>query len=1234
MNGEHEGPPSRRPDASESDVTAAAEAILFDCLGSGVNPIAKLCELTDQDGRSARQAARWVQLLDEVGFLLEPVPEEDEVPGLGPYRVLTRLGSGGMGTVYLAQHEDGSAEVALKVLHPEVAASATSAARLQREALVATRIDHPSICTVQGFGREGNLDFLVMPYVPGCSLREAIGVSRQAGRTPVTLPSSDHGTPSQTLWHYFERIAHALHVAHEAGLVHRDVKPANLMVMPSGDPVLLDFGLALADGETTLTRTGDRPGTPAYMSPEQVSGTRADRRSDVYSLGVVLFECTTGELPYRAIDRESLFRQILRGELPDARRRFPHVSREAWTVMQTAMAREPERRYATASDFAEDLRRLRLGLPVLARSAGPLLRGRRFVKRHPLAAALIAGSTSIALLFAAGLWQRDQMLESLRSVESALRASSGDHGPTLSLIEAVNGYRGHQNPETCAALYSASSRCRETVRIEHDALPCSVIDVDLHLDRVGDRLLTVHYDGAARLWTLDGELAAVLRHGTNQIVNSAVFGPDGRMATASMDGRAIVWDRSGDPLAELPHGAPARDPERDWIDPARANCVLWADWSPDGSTFATGCSDHRIRFWDVGVEPPQLVGDLAGHAGPPLAHAWSQDGALLATAEGDAFVYIGLTTARVLVHRTSKPHLRVATLAHPGAIHALAFAADGRTLVTGCNDGHIRIFDLPSDSGLHSDINLEPESTVDLGGCITAVSCSSRGDRILASSTNGVVAMLRLDGSLAARHVFDSEAWMRFFAGDRILGHAAGNLILHLDDELRIEQEFAGHGRRIVALAATPDGAHLVSSSQDLTTRVWRISDKSMPRLVDHSAPIFHLAVLGDGKLVSASDDGTVKLRDDTGRCLEEWPIRRRPWLGGTMDGAARRLAMTALDSKVEVLDLIDGDLHGPFVPPGPRGRGAGVAWLADDRLAVGGVGGTEIAIHDLLGGSVTHWFKQTPGMIKVLAACPARGALVGAGWNGRIAVWRRDGTLCGELETEEATWIEALSASADGSLLAAGGDGHVVSVWQWHGEDMPAAPSMRILRGHEATITSLAWSQNGRLLASGDAAGTVRLWRTTDFSLLTVLRGHDRGRLQNRVRAMAFSRDGSLLWTGGDDGSIRGWPTDPEEMFRIALDRAPVKLGTPSVRRYAELSIAGDPRATEVGKRIHRTALRQRDAPQLYRLAQRILDDASMGVRRDLSLGAKAIAAALTLVEEPPPDWQETARRIAAAGR
>ncbi len=309
---------------------------------------------------------------------------------LGDCRILGELGRGGMATVYRAEQKALKREVALKVLRPGLALDPKQAQRFRREALAAARLDHPNVVRVHDVGAQDGHLFLVMEKVDGGNLAHALSelppAARRDGKSfrhAIGLQDGEAvadggGTASFEIEvaRFFAVVARAVAAAHARGIVHRDLKPSNILLRRDGSPVVADFGLAKGEGDLGFTLTGEPLGTPYYMSPEQVeqAQARVDARTDVWSLGVTLYETLAGRRPFEGPTTIAVFDAIRRELPPSLRASNPKLSHAAEAVVAKAMERDPARRYASAEELAADLEALAAGRPVAASLMRTILR--------------------------------------------------------------------------------------------------------------------------------------------------------------------------------------------------------------------------------------------------------------------------------------------------------------------------------------------------------------------------------------------------------------------------------------------------------------------------------------------------------------------------------------------------------------------------------------------------------------------------------------------------------------------------------------------------------------------------------------------------------------------------------------------------------------------------------------------------------------------------------------------
>jgi hypothetical protein len=353
------------------------------------------------------------------------------VPGrIGRYELLRVIGEGGMGRAWLARDPQVGREVVVKALRGSEGPNDPGHERLRREARVLGRLDHKALAEVLDILDVDDGVYLVLPFYEGRTLGAHIGALRAQSerggvpRSPWVLydeeTPADRAKALRRLLTFFAEMADGLHTAHVAGIVHRDLKPHNVIVQPDGSPIVLDFGLALPIDDERLTLPGEVLGTPMYMSPEQIDGSRpVDARSDVYALGVLMYEALTLVHPFAgAPGREATFHRVLRGDAVPPRRHQPLIPRDLDAVVQKAMDRDPARRYTDAAAVARELRRVIELEPTEARPISGITRWMRKVVHRRRMFSMAAG---MVLVLVGALWWQDSLAESRRDEERARR---------------------------------------------------------------------------------------------------------------------------------------------------------------------------------------------------------------------------------------------------------------------------------------------------------------------------------------------------------------------------------------------------------------------------------------------------------------------------------------------------------------------------------------------------------------------------------------------------------------------------------------------------------------------------------------------------------------------------------------------------------------------------------------------------------------------------------------------
>lgn len=660
---------------------------------------------------------------------------------IGKYQILEELGRGGMGVVYKAYDPTLERQVAIKVLAPHLVWEKDFVARFLREARAAAKLNHPNIVTIYEVGQEGQLYYFVMAYVPGRSLAEIIA---QRGSLPLAEALA-----------IAEQVAAALDCAHEQGLIHRDIKPSNVLVDEKGRAVLTDFGIVRATQGPRLTGSGVTLGTPEYMSPEQARGEDATAACDIYSLGIVIYEMLSGDVPFRATTPVAVLLKQATESPPSLRSRNPEVPEAVERVLFQALDKVAARRPATCTALVTALREAARAARPVAPPLGEAMVGRQVAPTpspapspggplpgpvfppRPVPPAEVpatppAGPPAArpAAPSPSPMPPLPSLTEDLLAARPAVGRPAAQVRPTppgvpVEPISALNLGRLHEvgrcQVERLAdvewapdgrwlgivsekGLYLAERPAWNIVPVE-TALPlrCLAFSPDGQVVAAGgaDRLV--------RQWRLVGSTVSPMLTlvGSRSPICSLAISPNGQLLMAGTESGAIpVWRLADGTLLGALYGHSGR--------------VGSVAVSPFGQIVASAGEDRTVRLWRLA--DGRMLTTLAGHGGGVNRVAFAPGGLVLATAAEDGLVRLWRVADEALLR---------ALTGHTAGVSSLAFSPDGYLLASASHDGTVRLWEIATGALLRT---LEGFRTA-----LRGIAFSPRGDILATAAGDGTV---------------------------------------------------------------------------------------------------------------------------------------------------------------------------------------------------------------------------------------------------------------------------------------------------------------------------------------------------------------------------------------------------------------------------------------------------------------------------------------------------------------
>jgi WD40 repeat protein len=1008
-----------------------------------------------------------------------PAPAVPAVPSVPGYELREELGRGGMGVVYKARHLALKRVVALKMILAGAHAGPKELARFRSEAETVARLQHPNVVQIYEVGEHEGLPYCALEYCDGGSL-----AGRLKGR-PLK-PRQAAGIA--------QAISRAMHHAHRAGVVHRDLKPQNVLLTSVGLPKVTDFGLAKQlDGAAGHTATGAVLGTPSYMAPEQAAGKEVGPAADVWALGAVLYELLTGRPPFLAETPLDTVMQVVTTEPVPPARLQPGCPRDLETICLKCLRKEPPKRYATAEDLADDLQRFLRGEPIRARPVGPAERLFTWARRRPAPAALLLLLTAAVLTaVGAGTWFARHEYEQRLAADDLARQARENEGRARDKEKAEAAARAdaqlraaHLALDRGQALCAEGDAAEGMVWLAHalTLAPDDAADlrraVAAHLafSRPGVRRLQAclaQPGGAAALAvsprgevlvTLGGTAARRWDAVTHQPLEPPLtlpeggrglaFSPDGRLVVACTLQQAQVWEAASGQAVSPPFHLPGR--------------FAGVAFSADGKSVITSCTvshddgkkaDGRVTWWDPATGKEQRS----------VERARSQNG-LAVSPDGKRLVLVERDWHGAVLDGARGESLAEFDFVRP--VRAFAFnPADATRFLAAGDDRRAELWDVTT----HRPVDGFPPLRHQ--GRVAGVAFSRDGKLVLTGSDDG-----------------RAQLW------DGVTGKPLGAPLVHQAP--------------VRAVAFSPDGGTLFTGSLDGGVRVW---DNPAAEEVgwgprQQHGRIFSLAFTPDGKRILTGGYGQAYVRDaatgkEKGLALAHPPAFVKA-LAVSPDGKAA--ATVGEDPGVRVWNLDDHSLR--FTLPHKTVPVPLVRFRPGDGKVLLTASQNTVHAWDAATGKPLPWSLDLKAAVTAAVFTPD-GRLIGTGAaNGAIGLWDASTGAAQTSPPGQGGRVTAVAFSPDGRRLLSCG------AWKARLWDVAEHRAVGEPMTHRGEVVTARFSPDGRRVVTASADRTARVWDAETGQPVTGPLPH-----QGEVTVAAFSPDGRAVLTGSADGTARLW--------------------------------------------------------------------------------------------------------------